>query len=148
MFSCLLCHGHIKELLVSSDNLLISEHGGRSRSISRSSSASCSLAPGEGTWDKIQIRHSDRRVGLLQCCCRIFLVYFLFFLTMFDIFCRAWDMSKFLNIQCRISRIKYPAFAKKWINIRKSYGNFYKVCCAGLKWANCGFNPVLNTCVM
>uniref|UniRef100_K7FMS2 3'-5' exoribonuclease 1 n=1 Tax=Pelodiscus sinensis TaxID=13735 RepID=K7FMS2_PELSI len=39
----------------------------------------------------------------------------------------SWDMSKFLNIQCRISRIKYPSFAKKWINIRKSYGNFYKV---------------------
>ncbi|XP_025062361.1 3'-5' exoribonuclease 1 isoform X1 [Alligator sinensis] len=38
-----------------------------------------------------------------------------------------WDMSKFLNIQCRISHIKYPSFAKKWINIRKSYGNFYKV---------------------
>ncbi|XP_074850048.1 3'-5' exoribonuclease 1 isoform X3 [Carettochelys insculpta] len=39
----------------------------------------------------------------------------------------SWDMSKFLNIQCRISHIKYPSFAKKWINIRKSYGNFYKV---------------------
>ncbi|XP_029018656.1 3'-5' exoribonuclease 1 [Betta splendens] len=39
----------------------------------------------------------------------------------------AWDMSKFLKIQCRISRIRYPHFAKKWINIRKSYGNFYKV---------------------
>ncbi|MBN3319287.1 ERI1 exoribonuclease, partial [Atractosteus spatula] len=39
----------------------------------------------------------------------------------------AWDMSKFLNIQCRISRIRYPQFAKKWINIRKAYGNFYKL---------------------
>ncbi|XP_068162705.1 3'-5' exoribonuclease 1 [Antennarius striatus] len=39
----------------------------------------------------------------------------------------AWDMSKFLNIQCKISRITYPLFAKKWINIKKSYGNFYKV---------------------
>ncbi|XP_054620918.1 3'-5' exoribonuclease 1 [Dunckerocampus dactyliophorus] len=39
----------------------------------------------------------------------------------------AWDMSKFLNMQCRISQIRYPHFAKKWINIRKSYGNFYKV---------------------
>lgn len=36
-------------------------------------------------------------------------------------------MSKFLNIQCQISRIRYPQFAKKWINIRKSYRNFYKV---------------------
>ncbi|XP_031799975.1 3'-5' exoribonuclease 1 isoform X2 [Sarcophilus harrisii] len=39
----------------------------------------------------------------------------------------SWDMSKFLNIQCQISRLRYPSFAKKWINIRKSYGNFYKV---------------------
>ncbi|XP_069832811.1 3'-5' exoribonuclease 1 [Dendropsophus ebraccatus] len=39
----------------------------------------------------------------------------------------SWDMSKFLNMQCRVSRIKYPQFARKWINIRKSYGNFYKV---------------------
>lgn len=36
-------------------------------------------------------------------------------------------MNKFLKIQCHISRIRYPKFAKKWINIRKSYGNFYKV---------------------
>ncbi|XP_064508275.1 3'-5' exoribonuclease 1 isoform X2 [Pseudopipra pipra] len=43
----------------------------------------------------------------------------------------SWDMSKFLNIQCRVSRIKYPSFAKKWINIRKSYGNFYKVASRG-----------------
>ncbi|KAJ8339120.1 hypothetical protein SKAU_G00359060 [Synaphobranchus kaupii] len=39
----------------------------------------------------------------------------------------SWDMSKFMNIQCRVSGIRYPQFAKKWINIRKSYGNFYKV---------------------
>ncbi|XP_075886085.1 3'-5' exoribonuclease 1 [Nelusetta ayraudi] len=39
----------------------------------------------------------------------------------------AWDMSKFLNIQCQLSRLRYPQFARKWINIRKSYGNFYKV---------------------
>ncbi|XP_011798194.1 PREDICTED: 3'-5' exoribonuclease 1 [Colobus angolensis palliatus] len=39
----------------------------------------------------------------------------------------SWDMSKFFNIQCQLSRLKYPPFAKKWINIRKSYGNFYKV---------------------
>ncbi|CAJ0951934.1 unnamed protein product [Ranitomeya imitator] len=40
---------------------------------------------------------------------------------------RSWDMSKFLNMQCHISEIKYPRFAKKWCNIRKCYGNFYKV---------------------
>lgn len=36
-------------------------------------------------------------------------------------------MSKFLNIQCQLNRLRYPQFAKKWINIRKAYGNFYKV---------------------
>ncbi|XP_075412856.1 3'-5' exoribonuclease 1 [Tenrec ecaudatus] len=39
----------------------------------------------------------------------------------------SWDMSKFLNIQCQLSSLGYPPFAKEWINIRKSYGNFYKV---------------------
>lgn len=39
----------------------------------------------------------------------------------------SWDMSKFLDIQCRLNRLRHPQFAKKWINIRKSYGNFYKV---------------------
>ncbi|XP_066502332.1 3'-5' exoribonuclease 1 [Hoplias malabaricus] len=39
----------------------------------------------------------------------------------------SWDMSKFLYTQCRISQLRFPQFAKKWINIRKSYGNYYKV---------------------
>lgn len=39
----------------------------------------------------------------------------------------SWDMGKFLYTQCKLSRIRYPQFARKWINIRKSYGNFYKV---------------------
>ncbi|KAK9955284.1 hypothetical protein ABG768_015166 [Culter alburnus] len=45
----------------------------------------------------------------------------------------SWDMGKFLNTQCKLSRIKYPQFARKWINIRKSYGNFYKVARAQTK---------------
>lgn len=65
-------------------------------------------------------------------------------------------MSKFLNIQCRISRIKYPSFAKKWINIRKSYGNFYKVCtdcCSScgkiwFKSLECPVLLVVFTCVV
>ncbi|XP_016120226.1 3'-5' exoribonuclease 1-like [Sinocyclocheilus grahami] len=36
-------------------------------------------------------------------------------------------MGKFLHTQCKLSCIRYPPFARKWINIRKSYGNFYKV---------------------
>lgn len=39
----------------------------------------------------------------------------------------SWDMGKFLRTQCKLSHIRYPQFARKWINIRKSYGNFYKV---------------------
>ncbi|XP_026796870.2 3'-5' exoribonuclease 1 [Pangasianodon hypophthalmus] len=39
----------------------------------------------------------------------------------------SWDMSKFLYTQCRLSRLRYPQFARNWINIRKSYGNYYKV---------------------
>ncbi|KAL7854165.1 hypothetical protein AOLI_G00210090 [Acnodon oligacanthus] len=39
----------------------------------------------------------------------------------------SWDMSKFLYTQCRLSHIRYPQFARKWINIRKSYANYYKV---------------------
>ncbi|KAK2872607.1 hypothetical protein Q8A67_022504 [Cirrhinus molitorella] len=39
----------------------------------------------------------------------------------------SWDMGKFLQTQCKLSSIRYPQFARKWINIRKSYGNFYKV---------------------
>ncbi|XP_056124277.1 3'-5' exoribonuclease 1 [Rhinichthys klamathensis goyatoka] len=39
----------------------------------------------------------------------------------------SWDMGKFLRTQCKLSQIRFPQFARKWINIRKSYGNFYKV---------------------
>lgn len=37
-----------------------------------------------------------------------------------------WDMGRFLYGQCKISEIPYPQFAKKWINIRKTFSNFYK----------------------
>nr|XP_034996423.1 3'-5' exoribonuclease 1 isoform X1 [Zootoca vivipara] len=60
----------------------------------------------------------------------------------------SWDMSKFLNIQCRISRLKYPSFAKKWINIRKSYGNFYKVSPNILQLANEASSSIRVTEVM
>lgn len=45
----------------------------------------------------------------------------------FCYFHRSWDMSKFMNTQCRLNSLRYPQFAKKWINIKKFYGNFYKV---------------------
>lgn len=37
-----------------------------------------------------------------------------------------WDMAKFLSQQCKLSRIKFPNFGKKWINISKTYSNFYR----------------------
>ncbi|XP_026090637.1 3'-5' exoribonuclease 1-like [Carassius auratus] len=45
----------------------------------------------------------------------------------------SWDMGKFLHTQCKLSCIRYPPFARKWINIRKSYRNFYKVARAQTK---------------
>ncbi|XP_033756055.1 3'-5' exoribonuclease 1-like [Pecten maximus] len=37
-----------------------------------------------------------------------------------------WDMSRFLCLQCQHSDQVFPRWAKKWINIRKTYGSFYK----------------------
>ncbi|XP_063231148.1 3'-5' exoribonuclease 1-like [Bacillus rossius redtenbacheri] len=37
-----------------------------------------------------------------------------------------WDMGRFLYGQCEISNIPYPSLAKKWINIRKVFSNFYR----------------------
>ncbi|XP_069139676.1 3'-5' exoribonuclease 1-like [Argopecten irradians] len=37
-----------------------------------------------------------------------------------------WDMSRFLCLQCQHSDLVFPRWAKKWINIRKTYGSFYK----------------------
>lgn len=66
--------------------------------------------------------------GYAGTCCYTYLyVLVLYSLSMRCFVFRSWDMSKFLKIQCQISRIRYPQFAKKWINIRKSYRNFYKV---------------------
>nr|XP_039250481.1 3'-5' exoribonuclease 1-like [Styela clava] len=38
-----------------------------------------------------------------------------------------WDFSRFLNIQCCLSEIQYPKWARKWINLKKIFGNFYKI---------------------
>ena len=34
-------------------------------------------------------------------------------------------MARFLHQQCIISQVPYPRWARKWINIRKSFSNFY-----------------------
>ena len=34
-------------------------------------------------------------------------------------------MARFLHIQCLISGLPFPNWARKWINIRKAFSNFY-----------------------
>lgn len=36
-----------------------------------------------------------------------------------------WDMSRFLQMQCNFSKIHFPHWGKKWINIRKAYSSYY-----------------------
>lgn len=43
-----------------------------------------------------------------------------------------WDMSRFLRSQCTMSKLPMPKWGKRWINIRKSYSNFYKLRRTGL----------------
>ena len=38
---------------------------------------------------------------------------------------RPWDMSRFMFLQCQMDAIKLPKWARSWINIRKSFSNFY-----------------------
>ncbi|XP_072041889.1 3'-5' exoribonuclease 1-like [Amphiura filiformis] len=37
-----------------------------------------------------------------------------------------WDMNYFLNIQCELSEIPFPEYAKRWVNLSKAFSNFYK----------------------
>lgn len=41
--------------------------------------------------------------------------------------CSPWDMGRFFSTQCQLCSIPVPKFARKWINLRKLYRNFYKV---------------------
>lgn len=43
----------------------------------------------------------------------------------FNIVFRPWDMSRFLQMQCNFSKIHFPHWGKKWINIRKAYSSYY-----------------------
>ena len=36
-------------------------------------------------------------------------------------------MKRFFSGQCQLSSIPIPKYARKWINLRKLYRNFYKV---------------------
>lgn len=35
-----------------------------------------------------------------------------------------WDMQKFLNLQCYLSKVNYPRWARKWIDVRKLFSNW------------------------
>ncbi|CAF1406728.1 unnamed protein product [Rotaria sordida] len=48
-----------------------------------------------------------------------------------------WDFAKFLRMQCHLSSIDYPRWAKEWINIRKEFAKFYPV-------RRCGIEKMLN----
>ena len=37
------------------------------------------------------------------------------------------DFGSFLNIQCKLSEICYPTWARKWSNLKKMFCNFYKL---------------------
>ncbi|KAI5746387.1 hypothetical protein M8J77_003053 [Diaphorina citri] len=36
-----------------------------------------------------------------------------------------WDMGRFLFLQCKLSGIPFPAYAREWTNLRKIFRNFY-----------------------
>ncbi|CAF3406911.1 unnamed protein product [Rotaria sp. Silwood1] len=44
-----------------------------------------------------------------------------------------WDFANFLRMQCHLSSITYPRWAKKWINIRKEFAKFYPVHRCGIE---------------
>ena len=46
-------------------------------------------------------------------------------------------MQKFLNLQCSHSDLPYPYWAKKWIDIRKLFSNWFGV-------RRCGISKMLN----
>lgn len=36
-----------------------------------------------------------------------------------------WDMGRFMYLQCKTSNLPFPKWCRQWINIRKTYSNFY-----------------------
>lgn len=38
---------------------------------------------------------------------------------------RPWDFANFLRLQCHLSELPYPQWARKWINVRKEFSHFY-----------------------
>ena len=42
-------------------------------------------------------------------------------------------MGRFMKMQCHLSSLEFPQWAKKWINIRKIFSNFYDCKRCGIK---------------
>ena len=40
---------------------------------------------------------------------------------------RSWDIGKCLLQQCELSSIRVPSCARKWIDLRRHFRNFYKL---------------------
>ncbi|KAK7110273.1 3'-5' exoribonuclease 1-like [Littorina saxatilis] len=36
-----------------------------------------------------------------------------------------WDIQRFMSKQCEISKLPFPRWARRWINLRKAFCNFY-----------------------
>ena len=52
---------------------------------------------------------------------------YLILLPLYFFFFSPWDMGRFFSTQCKLCSIPVPKFARKWIDLRKLYRNFYKV---------------------
>lgn len=48
-----------------------------------------------------------------------------------------WDIENFLNIQCYHSGISHPYWAKRWIDVRKLFSNWFNV-------RRCGIEKMLS----
>ncbi|KAK3917429.1 3'-5' exoribonuclease 1 [Frankliniella fusca] len=50
-----------------------------------------------------------------------------------------WDMAQFFHGQCKVAGVQYPTWAKRWLNIRKAFRNYYK------KKMHCNLKGMLET---
>ena len=52
---------------------------------------------------------------------------FVHVITIFCILYSPWDIKECLFPQCVLSRIPFPTYATKWIDVRKMFSSFYQV---------------------
>ena len=67
--------------------------------------------------------------------------YEIFFRFIFEIlilvYYRPWDFENFLNMQCQQSNLFYPHWARRWVDVRKMFANWFNV-------RRCGIEKMLN----